>query len=378
MVFLRDNSLVPYSLLGELIESYYLFPKDVPLVLGPCINAELDTFWDYIASVPELSVSAWWIYGTHTVWGGVFRPDIRFTTRTDGGEAVYLPYLTTITTVDRVPVTVLFLISQERLTAELRRISDVDGTTATLWSNDGTLIVTTSPPTPAHSPPTPPSAGDIEMHEEGELFVTTRRLSAPRWTITLQQPKSAVERQVALISRLSRTIVVGLTIIGAALMVGVSLYSSRPLFVVLQEARTARLDPDPAIRSESDLRKVFGDLTIPANNVTQQLEAQRPVLRQLFLRNLLSGELSLNEIDEDLTLIDLTLRGRYQTVACIAFPAVKAGERALTQLGATEYLDRRFSKRSSRTRSTRSALRWWPTLRTPPPSRGAEGGHSPL
>ena len=344
--FLRDNSLMPYSLLSELIDSYYLFPVAIPLVLGPHISAELDTFWDYVAAIPELPADGWYRDGVRIEWEGVYRPDLRFAARTDGGETVYLPYLTTVSSVGRSPVTALFLVSQEKLAAELGRISAVEGTVAALWDGDETLIAATGPhrPTvrPAASSPEP-AAGELFMHEDEELFVSVAALPSPRWTVVLHQPRSAVEEQVTLISRFSRTVVASLTAIGAILMIAVALYSSRPLFVVLQEIRTARLDPDPAIRSESDLRNAFGGLTVAANSVTRQLEAQRPVLRQLFLRNLLSGELSPEEIDKDLGLMDLTFRGRYQTVACIEFPRIEAGERALTQLAATEFLDRRFA-----------------------------------
>lgn len=335
---LSANSFLPYSLTNPYIAEYYLFTLDPPLVLGPNFAAGIESFWNYIYRIGDFAPDKWLETFLHSRQAEGFYPQLKIIDLAQGEESDTLPYIKSFPLNGNRSGLILFLIDRKRIIDWMNTIPHQENGTVMLFSESGELIISNHPEDAERLRPNLKNLSPGAMQRSGDHFYSIARMPSTSWMIVIAQSVRDLRAEAAFISRLTLMLTLILSAGGALAALLISYLTSRPLFSIIRELRTNRLESQ--LDYSGDLASIFNELSGLNRALMEEIKRRRPAAEQLFYRSLLAGDLSDPEIEENLARLDISFHGTYVSAACAEFGNPRAEENILLQAGVGELVRR--------------------------------------
>ncbi|MDR9854752.1 helix-turn-helix domain-containing protein [Paenibacillus sp. VCA1] len=231
------------------------------------------------------------------------------------------------------------LIDNKQIQEMLRHIDSEQGGFAYVADQNGNLISYVGmDPTTANMKALPVKEGFSQFRWNGKKMLITQTTSRYNgWTYVSAQPEAVVLAKANYIKELTLTVfmlAMGAGLVFAALL---AYRSSRPVFKMLQllPLKPAGSKKRPLGNVMDDIRSSVSALVESHGELSSRLEAQVPMLRNVFFERLLQGGFtSMDEVEAAMEHARIELKGHYFAAAAIQIRGYHApyNEEMLTEL----------------------------------------------
>ncbi|MCJ8010872.1 AraC family transcriptional regulator [Paenibacillus sp. KQZ6P-2] len=314
-----EKSLFDYRMSNHFIVDYYIAYKSSGMFISPRKVYNARQFYSLQLHYDDMSYDEWYAQLFKQYYYKTYKPGLPVTY--EGKPYSVVSYMQSFGTRDSGGV-ITVLINNKQIQEMLQRIDSEQGGFAYVADQNGILI--------SHVGLEPESI-DLKALHVGEGFsridwqgkrmlITQTTSSYNGWTYVSAKPEAVVLEKANYIKELTLTVFILALIAGLFVAAFLAYRSSRPVFKMLQLLPLGAGDRGkrPLGNLMDDIRSSVSALVESHDALNSRLEAQMPLLRNVFFDRLLQGGFtSVEEVEAAMEHSRVELRGSFLSVAVI-------------------------------------------------------------
>lgn len=315
-----EKTLFDYRMSNHFIVDYYIAYKNSGMFISPRKVYNAKQFYSLQLHYDDLSFEDWYAQLFDTYYYKTYKPGMPV--KYEGKPYSVVSYMQSFGTKDSGGV-ISVLINNKQIQEMLRHIDSEQGGFAYVADQNGNLISQVGLEKQFEDlKALPVKEGFSQIRWNGQRMLITQTTSSYNgWTYVSAQPEAVVLEKANYIKELTLTVFVLALIAGLIFTAFLAYRSSRPVFTMLQllplKPGTARKRP-PLGNLMDDIRSSVSALVESHDALNSRLEAQLPLLRNVFFDRLLQGGFtSAEELEGAMEHSRIELGGSLLTAAVI-------------------------------------------------------------
>lgn len=314
-----EKSLFDYRMSNHFIVDYFIAYKNSGMFISPRKVYDAKQFYGLQLRYEDLSYDEWYGQLFYAYYYKTYKPGMPVVY--EGKSYSVVSYMQSFGAKDSGGV-ITVLINNQQIQEMLRHIDLERGGFAYVADQNGNLISHVGMDSQsANLKALPIKAGFSQIRWNGKSMLVTKTTSGYNgWTYVSAQPEAVVLEKVHYIKELTLTVFMLALAAGLLAAAFLAYRSSRPVFKMLQllPRNAGEKEKRPLGNLMDDIRSSVSDLVARHDALSSRLEAQVPLLRNVFFERLLQGGFaSVGEVEAAMDHARVELPGNILAAAVI-------------------------------------------------------------